>query len=114
MIQPESSQVIAIFSLLFALGVGYNALIGWAGRQGYLEGYSSLAVAFGAGFTLAGVALIDKDAALLALGAFAASGAPMAAGSIWRYIWARREEQERERQTARMAERGKGSQGHGG
>jgi hypothetical protein len=115
MIQPSfslnSAVTVAIGLVLF--GVLYNQLIGWTERHGYLEGFTSLAVALGAAVTLGGVALLSWQAALLCLGAFTATGSPMIAGSIWRYISTRKTEQENERQAARLAERSPQRQGPG-
>lgn len=103
-IQLDSSLALAVFCLLALIGLGYNALIAWAGRRGFLEGYLSLAVALGVLITLAGVAVVSWQAALLTLGAFVASGSPMVFGSVLRYIQLRHREQMYERQAARMAE----------
>ena len=89
---------------LFIFGLGYNALVGWGDRKGYLEGFTWLAVAVGCAVTLGGVAIIDWHAALITLIGFVASGIPMAFGAIVRYVTARRAEQERERQAATLAE----------
>jgi hypothetical protein len=74
---------------LILFGVLYNQAVGWAERRGYIEGFTSLAVALGVAVTLGGIALICWQAALLAAGAFLASGSPMIAGSLFRYIRAR-------------------------
>jgi len=68
-------------------GVIYNALIAWAGRNGHGEGLVSLFVAGGVGVTLILSAfVVGWLDALLVAGMFAASGLPMIAGSIWRYV----------------------------
>lgn len=94
MIGSNSGAVWAVFFGLLLFGIGYNALVAWLERKGYTEGYLSLIVALGVAMTLAGVAALNIEAALLALGAFAASGTPMIIGSIWRYL-RRREEARR-------------------
>ncbi len=76
----------AVFGALLLFGLLYNALVAWAERQGYTEGYMSLIVALGVAITLAGLAVLDWRAGLLALLCFSASGAPMIAGSIGRYL----------------------------
>lgn len=86
-----------IMAALVVLGYIYNQIVAKLEQQGYTEGFLSLLVAAGVGFTLAGVAVIDYKAALLTLAAFAASGTPMIAGSIWRYWKKRKQEQERVR-----------------
>ena len=82
----------AIYLGLLLFGVGFNALIAWTERKGYLQGYTSLFVALGVSVTILAMTLIDPSFALATLGAFVASGAPMIAGSIWRHMM------ERERQ----------------
>jgi len=94
-IQPESSRIVAAFLLLAWVGIGYNWLVAWMGRKRYLEGFIWLAVSGGVAFTLIGMAIVDWQAALLALGAFVCSGLPMALGEIWRYM-KRREEGQRD------------------
>jgi hypothetical protein len=113
MIQPNFSLISAVFVTLVLVSIGYNTLVAWLERSGYIEGFTSLVVAVGVLITLGGVAVISWQAALLALGAFVATGTPMIAGSIWRYIQLRREAQGYERQTARMAEHGEISPGPG-
>ena len=78
---------------LLVFGVAYNAVVAWFKRHGYDEGYMSLLVAAGVGATLAGVAVVDWHAAVLALAAFCLSGLPMAAGSVWRHVRAREHSQ---------------------
>ncbi len=114
MIKPDFSLILAVYMLLVLFGVLYNFLIAHFERKGYLEGYVSLAVAGGAAFTLAMTALVDWRAALLATGAFVASGLPMILGSIWRHIQAREQEQKDVRQSQAVAEQRQGSQGPGG
>lgn len=109
--QPEFSQIALVYVGLLVFGIAFNALIAWSERRKYLEGYVALAVVAGVLCTLAGVALIDFTAALLVLGAFVCSGAPMVAGSIARHVEARRKEQEYVKSSAALAqqrERGEG------
>ena len=112
-IQPDFSLILAILAVLVLFGILYNSLIGWAERKHYLEGFTSLAVALGVLITLGGVAVVSWQAALITLAAFIATGSPMIAGSIWRYIQMRRKEQKHVRQAARMAKPGENSQGPG-
>ena len=79
-----------ILAALFIFGVLYNLVIGWMERHGYIEGYVAVAVILGVLVTLAGVAMVDPLSAALCLAAFAASGLPMAGGSIWRHMKARK------------------------
>ena len=108
--KPIFSQVLAMFVFQHALGWGYNALIGWMERNGWLEGYVSDAVALGVGVTL-----VVQSAFLLqwtlsgwlwglaTLGSFACTGIPMMVGSRVRYARARAQEQADVRQTATVA-----------
>jgi len=75
-----------VFLSLFIFGIFYNALVNWVETKGYDEGYMSLIVALGVGITLAGVAILSIQAALLSLAAFICTGSPMIAGSISRYM----------------------------
>jgi hypothetical protein len=73
---------------LVAFGAAYNSLMD---RLRNKSGYVSIFVAGGVLVTLVGVAIISWQAALLALGAFACSGLPMIAGSMYRYMRATEE-----------------------
>ncbi len=84
--KPDFSLILAIYLALILFGIGFNLLVAGMEKRGYLEGFTSLAVVVGTLVTLGGLAVIWWPAAVLALGAFAASGLPMVAGSIWRYI----------------------------
>lgn len=86
-------NVLAVYAVLMLFGVQFNALVGVLGRRGYTEGFLSVFVAGGVLITLSGVALLNWQAALLSLGAFAASGLPMMIGSMVRYIRKREAEQ---------------------
>lgn len=88
-IRLDYGVIAAVFLGLLLFGVGYNAFVAWVERRGYTEGYLSLIVAVGVAMTLVGVAVLSIQAALLALGAFIATGTPMIVGSILRYIQAR-------------------------
>lgn len=90
-IRLDWGQILAVYLSLTLFGVGYNGLVQWLEHKGYTEGFLSLVVALGVAATLGGVAILSIPAALLALGAFVASGAPMIVGSIVRYL-RRREE----------------------
>lgn len=82
----HSGAILAVFGGLVLFGIGYNAFVAWAERKGYTEGYLSLVVALGVAVTLAGVAVLSIEAALITLICFVASGTPMIVGSIWRYL----------------------------
>jgi len=84
----------ALFGLMMAFGIGYNALIAWLEWRGWMEGFVSLAVAGGVGITLLLVGFIDAEAAFLVLLAFGFTGIPMIIGSIVRYMQRREHEQE--------------------
>jgi hypothetical protein len=75
-----------LFGLLM-FGTVYNNLVQKLGRR--KEGYTSLLVVGGVLITLAGVALVSWQCAVLTLSAFAASGLPMVLGDIQRHIQAR-------------------------
>jgi len=85
--------LIIVWLVLFIYGIGYNSLVAWIEARRYSEGFVWLMVVLGVLATLGGLAVLNLNAALLALGCFAASGTPMAAGSIWRY-WREREKGE--------------------
>jgi hypothetical protein len=91
-IRFDFGSISAVFLGLMLFGIGYNALTAWMERRGYTEGYLSFIVALGVTITLASVAILNLQAALLTLGAFIASGLPMIAGSTVRYIRRRDEE----------------------
>lgn len=86
MIGQDWGLVLAVLGWLMAFGILYNALVAWADRNGYTEGFLSLIVAFGVTVTLLGAAILDWRAALIVFLCFVASGTPMIIGSFWRYI----------------------------
>lgn len=90
-IRLDLGIILAVFFALVLFGIGYNALVAWLERKGYTEGYLSIIVALGVFVTLCGVAVLSVQAALISLGAFAATGTPMIIGSIARYLKARDE-----------------------
>jgi len=89
----ETALILLVYCILLAAGYGYNRLVAWLEREGYDEGYTAFLVVGGVGFTLLGVAIVDWQAALLAFGAFAASGLFMFLGSWQRHAIKRRHEQ---------------------
>lgn len=78
--------IAALFGGLALFGAVYNLVVAGLERRGYDEGYTALLVVVGVSVTLGAMALVDWRGAALALGCFAASGAPMVAGSWWRYV----------------------------
>jgi ABC-type transport system involved in cytochrome c biogenesis permease subunit len=86
-----------VLAALVIFGVLYNAVVAWLIHHGYDEGYTWALVTVGVAVTLCGIAIIDPDAALLALACFSASGLPMAIGSWWRHVQARRAGQQAQR-----------------
>ncbi|MFZ6028062.1 MAG: hypothetical protein ACOYYS_10130 [Chloroflexota bacterium] len=93
--QPELSLVLAVILLgLHLFGWGYNALIGIAERKGYLEGHTAYSVVLGVAVTLAPFVFFETVSPLWIYAAFVASGIPMIAGSWWRHVQQRRQEQE--------------------
>ena len=93
----DSWQIFGIIVTLVVVGTVYNRAVAYLEVKGYMEGYTSLAVAFGVLVTLAFVALLDWKVALMTLACFAASGTPMIVGSISRYVKRREMGQERMR-----------------
>ena len=81
-----SGTIWVVFGLLFVFGFLYNLAVDWFERRGYDEGYTSILVVFGVLVTLAGVAVIDSNAATLCLAAFCASGSWMVIGGWWRHV----------------------------
>jgi hypothetical protein len=105
------SGIILTLGLLFGFGIGFNAIIERMGQDA--EGFVWLEVTIGVLVTLMGVgvldALINWNAAFIALLAFAASGSPMIVGDVNRYVKARRRLKELQRyihddETASLAE----------
>ena len=86
MIGASTGMIVGIYAALLLFGVAYNLLVAWLEKKGYLHGFTALAVVVGVLATLGGVALISWQFALISLGAFCASGAPMLIGSILRYV----------------------------
>lgn len=82
---------------LFIFGFVYNIAVAWLSKNNYDEGYTALLVVFGVGVTLMGIAIVDVNAAILSLLAFASSGTWMVAGSIWRHMQARHGKVSRQR-----------------
>lgn len=94
--QVSVELIIAVCSALTTFGIGYNTLVGWLERKAPGHGYTAFLVVGGVLVTLAGATFIIGWQAVLLVGlCFVASGLPMIAGSIWRYI--RRQMSERER-----------------
>lgn len=112
--QPDLRLILAIYLGLVLFGMAYNQAVAICERKGFLEGFTWLSVVVGVFVTLVFLALISWQWSLVALGGFACSGLPMAAGGIWRYIEARKRGQEHDRQAAGLAERGEGGAGPGG
>jgi hypothetical protein len=72
---------------LFALSLLYDrGVIRRGDRQGWLEPYTAFSVVAGVLYTLAGVWAVDRKAAVLTFWAFVASGTPMIAGDLERYL----------------------------
>lgn len=97
--QGESGEMIStltgiiVWLTLLLFGLGYNWAVSYLERKHYEEGIISLLVAVGVAVTIGGVAILDVNAALLALAMFSASGLPMIAGSLWRYVQLREQAQ---------------------
>lgn len=84
--------VVVTLLLLFVFGIGYNAFVTRLGIDA--EGYVWLLVVGGVLVTIGGIAILDVflawNAGLLSLLAFSASGLPMCAGGVYRYVKSRR------------------------
>lgn len=99
---PNSATFWTIFGLFlaltFAVSVLFDRVITWLKQHGYDEGYVSLEVVFGVGYTLAAATLFlwlvgaDLLPVLVLVAFFAASGLPMIVGDIARYVMARKAE----------------------
>jgi ACR3 family arsenite efflux pump ArsB len=90
----ETKLLLTLISL-HLLSWGYNALIAWMERAGHLDGFVSLSVVVGVAYTVAGAGwLIGWDTVVTLALVFLASGIPMIAGSISRYIRERKAEEE--------------------
>lgn len=86
MIAPTLPSLFIVYALLFIFGVAYNLFMTRLEERGYHEGYVSFLVAGGVLVTLIGIAVFDSRGALIALGAFTASGTPMIIGSMIRHM----------------------------
>jgi hypothetical protein len=86
MIRVDYGTILGVLAILFVFGIAYNWAVGQANRRGWSEGYMSLLVSMGCGMTLFGAAFISLPAAGIVLLCFMASGLPMIAGDISRYI----------------------------
>ncbi len=98
----HETKLILTLVVLHLISWGYNALIGWLESRGYHDGFVSLFVVVGVGYTVVAVTwVIGLEAALILAAAFVASGIPMVAGSIARHIRARSTEERCLREHAR-------------
>lgn len=95
-----TEKMVILCLVLLVFGIGYNALISYAERQGYLSGFTWTAVVLGVAVTVAGVMAVfwsielpGWQYGLVSLGAFASSGTPMAVGAMVRYVSARHADQ---------------------
>lgn len=83
-------RLICVMVGLFVVSVGYDRFIGYVEGRGHDRGYMAFIVALGVLYTLAGACIIiGWLPALIVLACFAASGTPMIAGSVSRYVNAR-------------------------
>ncbi len=96
-IRNESGGIAVVLAGLHAFGWLYNLVVAWLIHHGYDEGYMAMIVAVGVAGTLGGIALLPAQTLTLDLAAFAASGIPMALGSWWRHVRARRAGQDAQR-----------------
>lgn len=92
-----SGRIMVVLAGLHCFGWLYNLVVAWLIRHGYDEGYMAIIVAIGVSGTLGGIVLLPAQTPALDLAAFAASGIPMALGSWWRHVRARRAGQDAQR-----------------
>ncbi len=72
---------------LFVLSLAYDRLVIRRGdRAGWLEPYTALTVVAGVLYTLIGVGMVDRKAAVKTFWAFVFSGTPMIIGDVERYL----------------------------
>jgi len=90
--------MLAVFLGLLLFGIIYNGFVTWLEEHGHDRGYTAILVVGGTLVTLTGSGILigwrDIGTVLLC---FAASGAPMVAGSIWRHV----QQRARDESTAR-------------
>lgn len=88
-------STVLVLMILFAFGIAYNAFVGWLERNGRDRGFTALLVVVGTAITLAGFGIVAGwRPMILAFLCFAASGAPMTIGSIWRHIQQREQDEQ--------------------
>lgn len=103
----ESKKESTILTSLFIFGVAYNAFVSWLERQGYDRGYTAILVVVGTLVTVVGAGLrLGTRSVAWILTCFAASGTPMIAGSIWRYVAQRQRDLQRIEMSAWQCLRG--------
>jgi len=76
---------------LFSFGIAFNQMVTWLEVQDWEEGATALLVVIGVGYTIFAISLLIGNFEVL-LWCFAASGAPMVAGSWVRYAKQRAQE----------------------
>jgi hypothetical protein len=88
---------------LFLFGLGYDQFVGWLERNGYERGVTALLVVAGTLVTLLPILFIWGIRAFFrTFSLFVASGTPMIAGSLWRYVVERDEERLASRRAAEL------------
>lgn len=86
-------DAIKAYVALFTFGVAYDQIVGYLEEKSLDDGYTSDLVVVGTAVTLLGaLPLIGLKKTALTLGAFVASGLPMAVGSKLRYRRRRKRE----------------------
>lgn len=76
-----------LWLVLFVISIGYDQIIRWMEKKGYDEGLTAFQVAVGTAYTLlVAVIAVGWAVALFILACFFASGLPMIAGAVWRYV----------------------------
>jgi len=80
-------DLMGVLTVLFCVSVVYALLLEITERRlGFVTAYGWLASVIGAAYTLAGVALLSLEAAVLCLLAFVAAGVPIVGRSILRDV----------------------------
>lgn len=92
------SALLMVFCALFVFGVAYNHFVAKLEAAGDAEGNTWLLVVVGVLVTIGGIAIVDElvdwNAGVVGLLAFAASGTPMSLGALWRHRKLKRREKE--------------------
>jgi hypothetical protein len=82
----RKSALPPVLALLLGFGLFYDRIVARLKRTGHANGYDAVLAVAGTAATLAASLLLNGTAPTLrTLACFAASGTPLALGSMWRY-----------------------------